>query len=91
MVDRVWAILSDSSDSPPNQPWQIPLLEPATVDPAMTKRIFEEHGMQCATSLGLSFDADVVRSRPLAYLRLRRRDRVLSWLLISVWVRTVQC
>ena len=83
----VW---EDSSDGP-TQPWQIPLLEPATVDPAMTKRIFEEHGMQCATSLGLTFDADVVRSRPLAYLRLRRRYRVLPWHLMSVWVRAVQC
>jgi hypothetical protein len=54
----------------------------------MTKRIFEEHGMQCATSLGLTFHADVVRSRPLAYLCLRS-DRVLPWLVMSVWVRAV--
>lgn len=38
---------------------EVPLLEPATIDAAMTKRILEEYGMQASSSLGLRFDADV--------------------------------
>jgi len=41
---------------------EIPLLEPATVNAAMTKRIFDEYDIGAATSLGLSFDADISSS-----------------------------
>eukprot|EP00798_Chlamydomonas_sp_ICE-L_P017960 gene17960-24365_t len=38
---------------------EIPLLEPDTVDAAMTSRVLQEHGIKAACSLGLRFDADI--------------------------------
>lgn len=38
---------------------EIPLLDPASVDAAMTKRVLSEFNLRGATSLGLTFDADV--------------------------------
>ena len=38
---------------------EIPLLDPSSVDPAMTRRVLAEHNLRATTSLGLSFDADV--------------------------------
>ena len=38
---------------------EIPLLDPSSVDPDMTRRVLAEHDLRATTSLGLSFDADV--------------------------------
>ena len=38
---------------------EIPLLDPASVDAEMTRQVLDEYGLRAATSLGLSFDADV--------------------------------
>jgi len=38
---------------------EIPLLDPGTVDPAVTARQLEKHGIAATTSLGLSFDTDI--------------------------------
>lgn len=38
---------------------EIPLLDPAKVDPARTRCQLDEHGLAAVTSLGLSFDADI--------------------------------
>ncbi len=38
---------------------EVPLLDPATVDASMTRRLLDDHGMAAACSLGLSPDADV--------------------------------
>ena len=43
---------------------EIPLLDPSSVDPAMTKRVLDEHGLVPTTSLGLRFDADVSSEDP---------------------------
>mgnify|MGYP005635590465 CR=1 FL=1 len=38
---------------------EIPLLDPSSVDAEMTRQVLDEYGLRAATSLGLSFDADV--------------------------------
>jgi hypothetical protein len=38
---------------------EIPLLDPSTVDAAMTKRVLAEFNLKATTSLSLTFDADV--------------------------------
>lgn len=38
---------------------EIPLLDPAEVDPAMTRRLLDDHGLDATCSLGLSFDNDI--------------------------------
>lgn len=38
---------------------EVPLLNPAAVDPAMTRRVLAEHDMQATCSMGLPADADV--------------------------------
>jgi D-psicose/D-tagatose/L-ribulose 3-epimerase len=38
---------------------EIPLLDPATVDPAMTRRLLDDNGLEATCSLGLSADTDV--------------------------------
>ena len=43
---------------------EIPLLNPSSVDVAMTKNALATHGLGVATSLGLSFDADVSSDDP---------------------------
>jgi D-psicose/D-tagatose/L-ribulose 3-epimerase len=41
---------------------EIPLLDPGTVDPDMTRRELEAAGLEATCSLGLSFDADISSS-----------------------------
>ncbi len=43
---------------------EIPLLDPATVDAAVTARQLEIHGIRPATSLGLGFDNDISSTDP---------------------------
>ena len=43
---------------------EIPLLDPKTVDPTVTARQLEAHGIGAATSLGLSFDTDISSTDP---------------------------
>ena len=38
---------------------EIPLLDPATVDAAMTRRLLDEHGLEATCSLGLSAATDI--------------------------------
>lgn len=38
---------------------EIPVLDPASVDAAMTRELLEEHGLEATCSLGLRFDADI--------------------------------
>lgn len=38
---------------------EIPVLDPRSVDPAMTRGLLEEHGLTATCSLGLRFDADI--------------------------------
>jgi D-psicose/D-tagatose/L-ribulose 3-epimerase len=54
---------------------EIPVLDPASIDTAVTRRLLEEHGLGVTCSLGLSLDADIssadkaVAARGLALLR----------------------
>ncbi len=54
---------------------EIPVLDPAAIDTAMTRRLLEEYGLGVSCSLGLKLDADVssrdpeVAARGLALLR----------------------
>eukprot|EP00899_Mesostigma_viride_P004494 jgi/Mesvir1/14045/Mv03118-RA.2 len=48
---------------------EVPLLEPETVNPAMTKRILEEFDMRASTSLGLNFNADISSEDPAVVAR----------------------
>ena len=43
---------------------EIPLLDPAKVDPPRTRRQLEAHGIAAATSLGLNFAADISSADP---------------------------
>jgi len=43
---------------------EVPLLDPGSVDPAMIRRVLEEHGLVASASLGLPFDADVSSEDP---------------------------
>jgi D-psicose/D-tagatose/L-ribulose 3-epimerase len=52
---------------------EIPVLDPATVDAGLTRKLLEEHGLQSACSLGLRFDADVSSPDP----DIARRGREL--------------
>jgi D-psicose/D-tagatose/L-ribulose 3-epimerase len=54
---------------------EIPVLDPSTVDTAMTKRLLDEYGIAATCSLGLTLDADV--SSPDPYVARRGFD-VLS-------------
>jgi D-psicose/D-tagatose/L-ribulose 3-epimerase len=38
---------------------EIPVLDPASIDPGMTRGLLAEHGLRAACSLGLGFDTDV--------------------------------
>lgn len=38
---------------------EIPVLDPASIDPALTRDLLAEHGLRAACSLGLTFDTDV--------------------------------
>jgi D-psicose/D-tagatose/L-ribulose 3-epimerase len=51
---------------------EIPVLEPATVDAGLTRKLLDEYGLKAACSLGLSFDADV--SSPDPDVARRGRD-----------------
>lgn len=48
---------------------EIPLLDPKAVDPAVTARQLESHGVRAATSLGLSFENDISSTDPDAVAR----------------------
>jgi D-psicose/D-tagatose/L-ribulose 3-epimerase len=52
---------------------EIPVLDPATVDAGLTRKLLEEHRLQSACSLGLRFDADISSSDP----DIARRGREL--------------
>jgi D-psicose/D-tagatose/L-ribulose 3-epimerase len=43
---------------------EIPVLEPATVDAGLTRKLLDEYGLKAACSLGLSFDADIASPDP---------------------------
>lgn len=43
---------------------EIPLLDPAEVDPVMTRRLLDDHGLAATCSLGLSFDTDISSEDP---------------------------
>jgi D-psicose/D-tagatose/L-ribulose 3-epimerase len=43
---------------------EIPVLEPATVDAGLTRKLLDEYGLKAACSLGLSFDADISSPDP---------------------------
>ena len=43
---------------------EVPLLDPATVDAAMTRSLLEAHGLGAAASLGLDHSADVSSEDP---------------------------
>jgi D-psicose/D-tagatose/L-ribulose 3-epimerase len=51
---------------------EIPLLDPATVDARLTRKLLDEYGIKAACSLGLSFDADI--SSPDADIARRGRE-----------------
>jgi D-psicose/D-tagatose/L-ribulose 3-epimerase len=48
---------------------EIPLLDPAEVDAAMTRRVLEEAALDASCSLGLDFDTDVSSADPLVSAR----------------------
>ncbi|SDT17685.1 D-tagatose 3-epimerase [Nocardioides scoriae] len=50
---------------------EVPLLDPATVDAAMTRSLLEEHGLGAACSLGLDHSADVSSEDPAVVARGR--------------------
>lgn len=50
---------------------EVPLLDPDAVDPAMTRRLLEDHGLQANCSLGLAPDADVSSEDPAVVQRGR--------------------
>ena len=52
---------------------EIPVLDPATVDAGLTRKLLEEHRLQAACSLGLRFDADISSPDP----DIARRGREL--------------
>jgi D-psicose/D-tagatose/L-ribulose 3-epimerase len=43
---------------------EIPVLDPASVDTHMTRRLLDEYGLEAACSLGLRFDADISSADP---------------------------
>ena len=43
---------------------EVPLLDPRSVDPEITARQLENHGIGASTSLGLSFDTDISSTDP---------------------------
>jgi len=48
---------------------EVPLLDPRTVDPEVTARQLESHGIGATASLGLSFDTDISSTDPEAVAR----------------------
>lgn len=52
---------------------EIPVLDPATVDAGMTRRLLDEHGLGATCSLGLNPDADISSPDP----EIARRGREL--------------
>ncbi|GAA1910415.1 sugar phosphate isomerase/epimerase family protein [Nocardioides marmoribigeumensis] len=50
---------------------EVPLLDPSTVDGAMTRRLLDEHGLGAACSLGLDPSADVSSEDPAVVARGR--------------------
>lgn len=50
---------------------EVPLLDPATVDTAMTRALLDDHGLDAACSLGLAPDADVSSQDPAVVARGR--------------------
>lgn len=48
---------------------EVPLLDPGAVDPDVTARQLESHGIEATTSLGLSFDTDISSTDPDAVAR----------------------
>ena len=52
---------------------EIPVLEPATIDAGLTRKLLDEYGLRAACSLGLSLDADVSSADP----EVARRGREL--------------
>ncbi|MFC7327190.1 sugar phosphate isomerase/epimerase family protein [Marinactinospora rubrisoli] len=51
---------------------EIPLLDPSTVDPDLTRKLLDRHGLSAGTSLGLSADTDVSSTDPEVVARGRR-------------------
>jgi D-psicose/D-tagatose/L-ribulose 3-epimerase len=51
---------------------EIPLLDPTTVDAAMTKRLLAEYELDAGCSLGLTFDTDISGTDPEAVARGER-------------------
>ena len=43
---------------------EVPLLDPQSVDPEITARQLENHGIGASASLGLSFDTDISSTDP---------------------------
>lgn len=54
---------------------EIPLLDPSTVDAAMTRKLLDDNGLQATCSLGLSADTDVSSEDPAV---VRRGREVLA-------------
>ncbi|RCV47878.1 sugar phosphate isomerase/epimerase family protein [Marinitenerispora sediminis] len=51
---------------------EIPLLDPSAVDPELTRKLLDRHGLAAGTSLGLSADTDVSSTDPDVVARGRR-------------------
>lgn len=54
---------------------EIPLLDPATVDPDMTRRLLDSQGIGATCSLGLSFETDISSEDPAV---VRRGEELLT-------------
>ena len=50
---------------------EVPLLDPASIDTAMTRSLLDDHGLQASCSLGLDPDADVSSEDPAVVARGR--------------------
>src|SRR5690349_14118560 len=58
---------------------ELPALDPSSIDPELTARLLEEHGLSAAVSLGLDDSTDVASEDPETVAAGRRRlDLALS-------------
>ena len=48
---------------------EVPILDPSSINPAMTRRLLEEFGLEATFSLGLRIDADVSNADPVIAAR----------------------
>jgi D-psicose/D-tagatose/L-ribulose 3-epimerase len=48
---------------------EVPILDPSSIDTAMTRRLLDEYGLEAAFSLGLRTDADISNADPVVAAR----------------------